>query len=180
MILLLGCLWPAPGRAEPPEQRLSIQLGVGLVGFPGMGDLNPGAAFGISAGWRVLPPLALELGYLGAIFTEEREGGGSREAAIENGGYLALIGAPFSWAISPYLLAGAGVSHRRLVGEEDSTVLRPGTFARLPLGAGADLRIRLFTLGVRGTYDFVFRSLEKASPRLDDELMITLRLGAIF
>lgn len=181
-----GLWWAVAGVAKaegPPKERLSIQLSGGIVGFPALPELNPGAAFGVSVGWRFLPLLAVEAGYLGSVLTEDGGPAGMQQAAFESGGYAALLASPLEWRVSPYALVGVGLSHRRIVGEEEVAALRPGTFVRLPLGIGAELRVRLFTIGVRGSYDFVFRSeaaRSGAGPRIDDELFLTLRLGALF
>jgi len=172
---LIACALPAPARALPP---VYVQLAGGLVFFPGDSPFDTGAAFGLTVGWRAMPTLALEAGYLGAVFTEEEP---SAVAAIEHGGYAAVVASPFEFVVSPYALAGVEVSHRRAAGEEKPAAIRPGTFVRLPLGVGVDGRLGLFTIGVRGIYDLSLREgREGGSGRAGDRVVVTLRLGAEF
>ncbi len=162
---------------------ISVQLAGGLVIFPSAERLNTGAGFGLGIGWKPFRAVGFEVGYLGAAFTEERAEAGSNVVAVESGGYAAVLYVPFEWTLAPYVLGGAGLSHRRIVGEEAGRFIHPGTFARLPVGVGVELRLGLFTLGLRGTYDFVLRSSASrggGSPRRDDEVLTTLRVGALF
>ncbi|HWV39657.1 MAG TPA: hypothetical protein VN033_14405 [Vulgatibacter sp.] len=165
---------PKDARAVPP---VYAQLAGGLAIFPGDSRFDTGAAYGVSLGWRATPALAVEVGYLGAVFTTEP----SAEAAIEHGGYAAAVVAPIDFVLSPYGLAGVELSHRRAAGEEEPDAVRPGTFVRLPLGLGVDGRLGLFTIGVRGTYDLSLREGREGGPaHAGDRVVVTLRFGAEF
>jgi len=174
LIGLLVCLAPGTASALPP---IYAQLAGGVVLFPGDSSFDTGATFGVTFGLRTTRALAVEAGYVGAVFTSEP----SAVAAIEHGGYLALVASPFDLVVSPYVLTGVEVSHRRAAGEEQIEEVRPGTFVRLPLGVGADGRLGLFTIGVRGVYDLSLREGRQGGPaRAGDRIAITLRLGAEF
>lgn len=174
----LAILVPAVAHAQHP---IYAQLAGGLAIFPGESRFDTGAAFGVAAGWRGVRPLAIEAGYQGAVFTEAEQAGRAAIAVVEHGGYLALLGVPFDFEVAPYALVGVEVSHRRTAGEVQEPSVRPGTFVRLPLGAGADWRLGLFSLGLRGVYDLSLRERrEGGAGRAGDRIDVTLRIGASF
>ncbi|HEY0839450.1 MAG TPA: hypothetical protein VGD74_04640 [Vulgatibacter sp.] len=178
MLGAASLLVPATARAEHP---IYAQLAGGLAIFPGKSHLDTGASFGFAVGWNPRQELAIEAGYEGAVFTEAERAGREPAAAVEHGGYLAVLGIPFELEIAPYALAGVEVSHRRTTGEEPSSSIRPGTFVRLPLGAGADWRLGLFSLGLRGVYELSLREgREGGAGRAGDRIDVTLRIGARF
>ncbi|WP_169788801.1 hypothetical protein [Vulgatibacter incomptus] len=168
---------PSGARAARPDRRILVQLAGGVIAFPSSKELNAGASFGLSVSWGPIPTIGLEAGYSGSVFTVELPTGANL-AAVENGGYSAALVYPFDWPAAPYVLAGLGLTHRRLVGTEAADEIQPGTFFRVPLGIGSDLTLRYFTVGLRATYDFVFR--DGTPGRTGDELAVTLRLGALF
>ena len=178
----LLCL-PGVTVAQSDGRGVQVQVSGGVVAFPGA-DVGPGAAWGISAGLAPWEALEVELGYQGAAYTADALVPSQSTAALQNGGYGALKLAAGARSVRPYLLAGIGISHINAVDESiEGDAIQDDTIGKAPVGLGVDVRFDVFSLGLRGTYDFVFFNqfaLQTGTARGADQLFGSLNLGATF
>lgn len=179
----LGLL-PVTAQAKADDRGVEVQLNGGVVSFPGSVDVDTGAAYGVNVGLEPFSSFELELGYQGAAYAEDGFKNNSTIGAVENGGYAAAKISPLAGVVEPYLLGGIGVAHVNVTdGSEAGEYLQDDTIGKVPVGAGVDVQVDAFTVGVRGTYDFVFENenaFKGDSSRDSDQLFGTLHLGAQF
>mgnify|MGYP005758542013 CR=1 FL=1 len=183
-LVVASLLATAPALASAqPDRALQVQLNVGLVAFPGDVDVSTGGAWGFNVALGPWDLVELELGYLGASYTE-RLGGGRNIVAVENGGYGAVKLAPVRGRVEPYLLGGFGISRVNVVDEPRAEgALQDETIAKVPVAIGLDLAIDRFAIGVRGTWAFLLNNqlaFQTESARGADQLLATFHLGARF
>ncbi len=188
---VLAALLALPVAGQAADDRgLEFQVGGGVVSFPNDVQVNNGGAYGALIGIEPWSGLGLELGYQGAVYGEEPL---TRNVdvdvtqnvdAVENGGYAALKVSPFiAGFFEPYALGGVGVSHLNVTGAQAQGALQDDTFGKAPVGAGFDIHLGDFTIGARGTYNFIFNNqnaFQGDNPNDDDQLIGQANIGAQF
>ena len=97
--------------------------------------------------------VAAELGYVGSAQSVNALGLDSDANLMSNGAEVAARLNILPGAVQPYLLAGAGFTHYRIVGEDfnNSNLENSDNVAHFPLAAGLALRYRGFVADARGT-----------------------------
>jgi hypothetical protein len=137
-----------PPREPLPHERLTLDAGVGVLGYWSGGAPGTSGAWDVRAGYMIVPVFTVEAGYTGAA-GDAVGPGGVVATIVEGDARLNPLGAS---RFSPYLFAGAGWGAFSGFGGfkgDNSTVT-------VPLGLGADYLISpRFTTGARFTYRFV-------------------------
>lgn len=160
---------PTTDDMEPVEVKkkdknkvsgVSVSIGGGVEGYTGAlaPQLEPGPTAGVTAGFRPLKQLGVELGYTGALNNiDNKRGpvGGDSPDLIRNGGTAVLtVGVtPSAW--QPYLLGGIGLSHLNFRHGE-SLGYKDDTIGTVPAGVGLRGHVGHFLVDARANYNFLF------------------------
>ena len=150
-----------PSEANEEDKKKGLLTGFTLMAGGGVEGhtstkadlLNPGPAWGVTAGIKPWKALGVELGYTGSAL--EAGLGEVRNGAdvLRNGGNANLtVGLPL--AFQPYVLGGIGVSHYNVRGSSET--LKDDTVGEVPVGGGLRTQFGKFTADARFTYDFLF------------------------
>lgn len=144
------------------DMRGMVTVGAGLEGYTGSlgSQINPGFAWGVTAAFKPLPVLGLELGYSGAVHelgSNAFSAGGldaSGSDFIRNGGRAVLTLGMGRTPVQPYVLGGIGIDwyNNRSTG----TQFTDDVAGVVPLGGGIRGHIGHFTADARLAYNVLF------------------------
>lgn len=146
------------------------------------GLFDPGARYGVSVGLEPFQAIGLELGYQGAAYTVENEGG----TVLENGAQALVKVGPKLGAVEPYALGGAAWTRFSATDDAEASGLSDDSFGKIPVGAGVDFTLPVgdnpLVLGARGMYNFVIENeaFDTPEPRNDDQIGASLVIGGEF
>ncbi|AGC48712.1 hypothetical protein MYSTI_07440 [Myxococcus stipitatus DSM 14675] len=139
---------------------VSVSVGGGVEGYTGAlaPQLDPGPTAGVTAGFKPLKQVGVEVGYSGALNNiDSKRGpvGGDSPDLIRNGGTAVLtVGVtPSAW--QPYLLGGIGLSHLNFRHGE-SLGYKDDTIGTVPAGVGLRGHVGHFLVDARANYNFMF------------------------
>jgi hypothetical protein len=139
---------------------LTVMVGGGVEGYTGAlaPEINPGAAFGVTASLKPSKVLGLELGYSGAVNElDAAVGNADGPDLVRNGGQAALTLGLGAAPVQPYLLGGIGISDYNFRGAGATAAgFGDDTVGNVPVGAGLRTHIGNFTADLRANYNFLF------------------------
>jgi hypothetical protein len=159
---------PANEREERPDREsradmrgITLMVGGGVEGYSGAlaTQINPGAAYGVTASIKPSKVLGIELGYNGAMNEiDTRVGAGvgtDGPDLVRNGGQAAVTLGLGAAPVQPYLLGGLGISSYNFRGDPASG-FSDDTVGSVPVGVGLRTHIGNFTADLRANYNFLF------------------------
>ncbi|HEX8699548.1 MAG TPA: hypothetical protein VF815_11970 [Myxococcaceae bacterium] len=135
---------------------LTVMLGGGVEGYTGAlaPQINPGAAYGVTAAIKPSKVFGLELGYSGAVNNLDAATGGTGPDLVRNGGQAALTFGLGAAPVQPYVLGGIGFSDYNI--RNEAAGFSDDLVGNVPVGAGLRTHIGDFTFDLRGNYNFLF------------------------
>lgn len=139
---------------------LSVTVGGGVEGYTGAlaPEINPGAAFGVTAALKPTSVLGVELGYSGAVNElDSAVGDTDGPDLVRNGGHAAVTVGLIPAPIQPYLLGGIGISDYNFRGGGAGVAgFSDDTVGNVPLGVGLRTHMGNLTADLRANYNFLF------------------------
>lgn len=144
-------------RNDSFMKGVMVSAGAGIEGYTGSlrDDIQPGVAWGVTAGIKPSKILGLELGYSGAA-NELRDEFYNVSGAdiVRNGGQLVATVGLTQTLVQPYLLGGVGMNWYRI--RAAASGFQNDTSGNVPLGGGLRAHLGHFTADARLDYNLMF------------------------